>query len=270
MELARRIRWIALSLPVVVAAAATLARPAPPGVLAAAALPDRGCAPAAGVSLSEAAWSRLDPVLDASGTLAAEQLTVGRGTARWTERLAPESFAAAPVNGRVLVGDDDGTRSRLRVLDTATGCWISLGIESAVVRSGVLAADGAVVYEHRVERGTRRDLGVWRQDLRAGRSSVAVLPGLAEDRAYGPTFTTSLLVAGDGRLVVSSCGIEECRIRVTGARGTAVNEVDGTGPAVRMDGDRLIVEEACEGLPCPLDAVDLGTGAKTRLAEVQP
>ena len=65
-----------------------------------------------------AAWYRLDPVLDEHGSLAGQRLTVGLvgGPARHLD-LAPESFVSGPVGGVVLVGDDDGTESRLRLLD---------------------------------------------------------------------------------------------------------------------------------------------------------
>jgi hypothetical protein len=31
-----------------------------------------------------------------------------------------------------------------------------------------------------------------------------------------------------------------------------------------------VVQEACDGLPCPLDTVNLATGARARLAESLP
>ena len=270
MELTGRSRWFALALPMALAAVASLVRPAPPGVAAAGRLPDRACGTAvtAPAAASGAAWYRLDPVLDAGGTLAGRRLTAGRGTVRWSAVLPAESFTAGPVGGRLVVGDDDGRRSQLRLLDTARACWTAVETSGDVVRSAVLAADGITLYEHRVDRVTRRDLGVWRRSLAdRTRQSVQVLPSLAPDAWYGPTFATSLQVAGDGRLVVSACGERACRTRVLNPSSGAVASVNGTGPAAGLAGGRLVALEPCDGLPCAVDSVDLASGTATRLGE---
>lgn len=273
MGLAQGNRWtrsLALLAPAALAAVSALARPAPPGALAAAPLPARECLPAATAAAGPAgaAWYRLDPVLDPGGTLAGRQLTAGLGSARWTATLPPESFASGPVAGRVLAGDDDGQRSRLRLLDAARGCWTALGTESAVIRSAVMTADGTLVYEHRVARATRQDLGVWRRDLsRRGAAASRVLPGLAADAAAGPTYSTTLLAGDDGRLVVSSCGERSCRTRVLDLSSGQTSAVGGTGPAVGVWGGGVVALAPCDGLPCPLERVDLASGATSRLAE---
>jgi len=270
MELVGRSRWFALAMPVALAAVASLMRPAPPGVEAAVRPPERACAAGAWTPALEAgtAWYRLDPMLDATGTLSARRLTAGHGATRWSVVLSAESFASGPVGGRLVVGDDDGRRTRLRLLDTGRACWVSLGTGEDVVRSAVLAPDGSALYEHRVDRATRRDLGVWRRPLSdRGARSVRVLPGLAPDASYGPTFSTQLQLAADGRLIVSACGERACRTRVLDPATGAVAPVDGTGPVAGLAGRHLIVLEPCEGLPCPVDAVDLASGAVTRLDE---
>ncbi|MHB8958428.1 MAG: hypothetical protein ACYDAN_02260 [Candidatus Limnocylindrales bacterium] len=271
MELARRTRWIALSLPVAMAAAAALARPAPPGVLAAAGpVAERACAQEASADgdsgeVSGGAWYRLDPTLDARGTLVGRVLTAGRGSARWTAELPPESFASGPVGGRVLVGDDDGHRSRLRLFDTRRGCWSAVGSEASVIRSALLTADASGLYEHRVDRATRRDLGVWQRDGREPGHPRRVLPGLEPSPAYGPTFSTTLVMADDGRLTVSSCGELACRTRVLDPATGTMSTAEGTGPAAGVVGDRLVALEACDGLPCPVRAIDLASGAASAL-----
>ena len=114
------------------------------------------------------AWYRLDPVLDRTGTLAAQRLTAGiAGQPSRQLDLAPESFASGPVGGLVLAGEDDGTVSRLRLLDPARGCATAVADEPAVIRSAVLDPDGRSIVEHRVDRTTRADLG----DLAAARSA---------------------------------------------------------------------------------------------------
>ncbi len=112
--------------------------------------------PTAGV-----AWFRMDATLDAGGTLTGQRLSVGLVGGRTRQiALPPESFASGPVGGIVLVGDDDGTRSRLRAVDPAASCASTVAVESAVIRSGILdQALGAVVRAPRRPahaRGPRR------------------------------------------------------------------------------------------------------------------
>ncbi|MCJ7712428.1 MAG: hypothetical protein MUQ32_16525, partial [Chloroflexi bacterium] len=214
------------------------------------------------------AWYRLDPRLDESGSLAGQRLTIGLvgGLTRHLD-LAPESFASGPVDGVVLVGEDDGTASRLRLLDVSRECETDVGREArAVVRGALLTPDGSAVWEHRVNRVTRVDEGVWRRPV-AGGPSARVLPGLPEDGRFGPTFVTELSWAADGRLGVSSCGERVCRTRVMDPSTGRVDAFEGTGPLVGVHEDRAVVHGACAGLPCPIEAVDLGTGRRTVLVE---
>ncbi len=279
MELARRIRWLALVSPVALAAALAVGQPAPPGVVLAggpkgepATRPplERPCQADALPPDVRAgpAWYRLDPVLDASGTLSGQQLTVGVGRSGWTVQLPPESFASGPVAGRVLVGDDDGQRSRLRTLDAARGCWTPIGTSSDVIRSAVLTRDESRAYEHRVERSTRRDLGIWARDLTAGDAdAMPLVAGLGPDGAYGPTFSTSMLAAADGRIVVSTCGGLACRTRVVDPRTGQAIMTAGTGLGIGLAGQRLVAIQACRGLPCEVVSIDLESGAVNRLGE---
>ena len=219
-----------------------------------------------------AAWYRLDPALDGHGALASVRLTVGLAGARgrWLA-LAPESFASGPVAGRVLAGTDDGSVSQLRLLDPDRGCATAVASERAVIRSAVLAADGRSIYEHRVDRRSREDLGVWRRALSAGGTTIGaavrVLPGLARDAVHGRTFTTELLAGEDGRVVVSSCGTEACRVRVLDPADGSVSLVDGTGAALGVTGTRLVARAACAGNPCGVVTADLSTGARSTLVE---
>lgn len=211
------------------------------------------------------AWFRLDPVLDRTGTLAGRHLTLGvlDGAVRRLD-LPPESFASGPVRGRVLAGDDDGSRSRLRVIDVVQGCAATVAVERAVVRTGVLSADLATVWEHRVDRRTRADLGVWQRSLNGG-PAVRVLAGLAADARHGPTFTTELLPSPDGRLVVASCGELACRTRVLDPASSRVDTVEGTGPALGLAGGRVVAYAPCHGLPCPILGIDPANGRDTTL-----
>ena len=46
-----------------------------------------------------------------------------------------------------------------------------------------------------------------------------------------------------------------------------VASVDGTGPLVGLAGDRLIAFDACRGIPCPIVAVEVVGGARSRVAD---
>jgi hypothetical protein len=259
------LRWLVLSPLVVAIAAGALGPGRQVGALGAEAAWDPPpCTPGGAAPPDTAAWYRLDPVLDRSGTLAARRLTVGiAGAAAKVADLAPESFASGPVAGVVLAGSDDGSVSRLRLLDPERGCATAVADEAAVIRSAVLAADGRSTYEHRVDRATRADLGVWHRP--AGGAAVRVLAGLAADPRLGPTFVTDLLLAADGRLTVSSCTPAGCRVRVLDPATGAVVTARGTGPALGVTGDTLVVRDACAGLPCPIVAVQLATGRRSLL-----
>jgi hypothetical protein len=195
------------------------------------------------------------------------RLTVGLagGPGRWLS-LAPESFASGPVGGRVLAGSDDGTVSWLSLVDPGHACATAVTEVPDVVRSAVLAADGQSIFEHRVDRVTRADLGVWRRPLAtdgtSGGAAERVLPGLAPDAVHGRTFTTELLAGDDGRLTVSSCGLEACRVRVLDPSGASVANVEDVGPAIGLHGRRLVARAACAGDPCGIVTVDLATGAR--------
>ena len=217
---------------------------------------------------SGAAWFALDADLDQTGSLAGQQLTLGDLATGATRRmdLPPESFASGPVSGRVLVGDDDGTVSRLRVVDVAAGCSTEIGREASVVRGAVLSPDGRFAWEHRVSRDTRADEGIWRRPVEGG-AATRVLAGLPRDARMGPTFATELAFTDDARLSVASCGERRCRVRVLEPRTGHVDRVDDTGPLLGVIGDRLVAYDACTGFPCPIDGIDLVTGRRARLVD---
>ena len=207
-----------------------------------------------------AAWYRLDPVLDDRGSLAAQRLTLGLlgGSIRHVD-LSPESSASGPSQRAVLVSEDDGIESRLRLLDAGRGCETVLARERSVIRGALLAPDGTAAWEHRVNRVTRADEGVWRRAL-AGGAATRVLPGLAPDDRFGPTYATELSWLGDGRLGVASCGERACRTRILDPVTGRTATFDGTGPLLGVAGGLAIAPSACTGLPCPIEGVDLRTG----------
>lgn len=224
-------------------------------------------ATAATPAVATHAWFRLSPVLDATGTLAGQRLTVGlQGGVRRTAELPAESFAAGPVDGMLVIGDDDGSRSRVRVVDVVRECVRLEAFEAAVVRSAILASGLDEIWEHRVSRSARDDLGVWRRPLGPG-EPTQILPGLEPDPAHGPTFATDLRPTADGRLVAASCGALVCRTRVFDPGTAGVVAVDGTGPALGFAAGRLVAYAACGSVECPIVAIEPATGAATWLVD---
>ncbi len=216
-----------------------------------------------------AAWYRLDPVIEA-GTRIGQRLDVGRiGGTAWSLMLEPESFATGPTNGQVVAGTDDGRRSTVSVVDVGRGCATPVATTRDVIRRAVLAPDGASIYEFRVRRGDRADLGVWRRTLGEA-ASQRVLSPIPADPAFGITWTTDLAWSTDGTaLAVISCGEVACRTRVLDAATALVRTVADPqfGGFVGLADDRVVVRGACPGLPCSLVAVDLRNGASRVLDE---
>ena len=220
------------------------------------------------------AWYRLDPVLDEHGTLVSQRLVVAGGGSTVGPRsleLDAEAFAAGPFGSTaVLAGSDDGRRSELRLVDLAAGCATTVALERDVIRHATLAPGAAAVYEHRVERATRADLGVWRRPLDGAGKAVRALAPIPADDRFGPTFLTELSWSADlSRLVVQSCGQVACRTRlldVVAGRVTTIDEPD-LGDAIGVAGDRLIAYLACRGLPCPVVSVDPDRGTRTVVTE---
>ena len=211
-------------------------------------------------------WFRVDPVLDRRGTLTARRVAAGDAAAGSRQRfdLAPESFVAGPFGRVLLIGSDDGQVSRLRLVDPIAGCAMDVAVARDVVRSGLLTPDGSATVEHRVDRRTRADLGVWQRSL-AGAAERRIVAPLDVDAAYGPTFVTELAWGTDGRLVVMSCGELRCRARIVDPATGEGRVVGDVGPLVGLSGDRLVVHRACVGLPCPIEAVDVTTGRRATL-----
>jgi hypothetical protein len=268
MEHVRRIRLLAPLAAVVVVGAVGLVRPA---ALRAGDPPwdPPPCPP--GTATGQAAggaWYALDAELDAHGWLTGRRLSLGRLADAAARHIAlpPESFASGPVGGRVLVGDDDGSRTRLRVVDIAADCATEIGREASVVRSAILAPDGSAAWEHRVNRATRADEGVWRRPLDGG-PARRVLRGLAFEAAFGPTFSTELAFTADGRVTVASCGELACRLQILEPQTGRVDRIDGTGPLVGVSGDRAIAYMPCTGFPCPVEGIELRTGRRTTLLD---
>jgi hypothetical protein len=212
-------------------------------------------------------WFRIDAALGGDGSLRAQRLLVGIGADRLRRatELPAESFVAGPFGRLLLVGTDDGSVSRIAAFDVARDCSWPVANERDVIRRATLDPATGTIYETRVERATRADLGVWRRPLDGAIEAVAVLDAPPPDERFGRTFSTEFAWDTSGtRLIVQSCGEVACRARfVVAPAGTPDPPVDPeAGPLVGLAGDELVGFAACRGRPCPIVATDLGTGAR--------
>jgi hypothetical protein len=210
----------------------------------------------------------ISPLLDGGGTLAGQRVEIGpAASAPLRLELPPESFAAGPFGRAILVGADDGRRSALRGFDATSGCAWPLATETDVIRRATMDASTGNVYEFRVDRGTRADLGVWRRPL-AGGPPTQVLAPLPPDDRYGPTFSTELSWSAEGDvLVAQSCGMRICRTRLLDIAGGTVRSIETAdqGEVIGLARGRLITYSACRGLPCPIASIDTTTREVTKV-----
>ncbi|HEX5149058.1 MAG TPA: hypothetical protein VFW02_08255 [Candidatus Limnocylindrales bacterium] len=217
-------------------------------------------------------WFRMDPRLDRAGALQGQRLALGIDGDRSSRimDLPRESFAAGPFGRTILVGADDGSASRLELVNVAGECSSTAAQESDVIRRATVDPSGTTIYEMRVDRVTRADLGIWARPLDGSAPAVRVLEPIGVDDRFGPTFATEFSWELSGSsLAIQSCGEEACRTRVfepaTGAL-QVLAEPD-LGGLVGLEGDVLVSYAACPGLPCPIVGTDLTTGARTVLAD---
>jgi len=233
----------------------------------------RSSGPIALGDLAEQAWFRLDPRLDRAGALEGQRLALGLDGARSSRilDLPAESFAAGPFGRVVVVGFDDGSTSTLAVLDVTHECSWPVAEESgSVIRRATIDPAGETVYEMRVDRATRADLGVWARPIDGTRPALQIVEPIAPDERFGRTYTTEFTwgLSGD-RLAIQSCGEVACRTRVHDpADGSLVFVAEADlGAIVGLSGDALVTYAACKGWPCPVITVSLETGQRQVLTE---
>ena len=217
-------------------------------------------------------WFRLDPSLDRLGALQGQRLAVGLDDARSSRilDLPAESFAAGPFGRVVLVGSDNGTTSRIEGLDVSGECSWAIAEETEVIRRATIDPQGTTIYEMRVDRATRADLGIWARRLDGAGPAIRVLDSIAEDGRFGPTYSTEFTwdLSGE-RLAIQSCGELACRTRIYDPAGGPIRVVAEAdlGTIVGLSGDDLVTYAACKGSPCPVVSMSVETGLQHQLAE---
>lgn len=242
--------------------------PRPAGVCAAKAPPPGALRAARGT------WWRLADRLDGAGALVGRTLFAGLGGAtRLTLELGAESMASGPVGGLVVVANDDGRFSDVRLVSAAEGCSWLVHRDDAVVRSAILDPSNGTILAHRVTRETRSDMGTWRVTGLAPDAVLERVVGpLVDQPDLGPIWATELrLDAEAGTIAVQSCSDQGCLIRVaTLDRPAGVPTIvrgPELGSILGFAGDRLVTWERCAGLPCSLLEWSPTTNAHQRLVE---
>lgn len=258
--------WRLRLAPLLLALAAwpTLGRP-PDGLPPAAVAPVIPCSRVA----TTPAWYQLGERAGARAELSGYELRLGRGarTHRWQRSLFPESFAAGPFDGAVLVGTDDGTRSELWFVGVDGKCArLAHSDRMAIVRAATLDPGRRWIYAHRIARGSRTDLGIWRMALAGGRAWQRILPPLTvSDREaaerLAPVFATTLAWSSDGaRLAIESCGQAACFTRLLDPATGLTVSIAHPGELIGVGEGTLYAYAGCGGFPCPVLRYDLGEG----------
>lgn len=223
------------------------------------------------------AWYELVERSDPQGRLTGYDVRVGllaEGATPRSFALTPESHAAGPFGGVVLLGSDDGRQSELRLVVPATGCSAVVASSTQVIRRSTIDRAGRFLFYHLVDRTTRDDLGIWRRSLGEPSAVVQLLPGLADAELsagtdpLGTIFSTEFAWTPDGLgLAVQSCGATRCETRML---DTASGEIrsyaaPGQGGMLGLTGDLLVAYGACLGLPCPIVGTERATGQRREL-----
>ena len=148
------------------------------------------------------------------------------------------------------------------------GCAWLVDDRRDVIRTATMAPDGATVFETRVDRRTRADLGVWRRALDGSTPAGA---GPAADRGGRPVRAD---LAHRARVERRRRRRWRCsraaRSRAASASSTRTVVACGSSRTRRWatssgsrDG-RLVAHGACRGLPCPLLSMDVASGGHGR------
>jgi hypothetical protein len=210
------------------------------------------------------------PTISSNGEFVGRSLAVSGGGRPLSLALPAESFVGQPEGDALVYTQANPGRSEVHVIDLATGCDSIVARVSGVVRSAVLDPTGTAVYVHSVSAGSRRDAGVSRVAIDGGATST-VVPALADDPRFGPTFGTQLAWSVDGRtLAVQSCGFDECRTRLLDVASGAIAMFDalGQGPLVGVSKRHIVEFRDGHSLPSAVVSIDRSSGTMATLAEV--
>ena len=195
---------------------------------------------------------------------AGQRLSLGLGGrpgrhGRWSSpasRSRPARSVASSWSARMTV-----CASRLHAVDVARRLRLGRRATTAdVIRRATIDPAGHVVYETRVDRATRADLGVWRVRSMEPVSARRVLPPLPARRPLRSHVLDDVHLGRDRPTprgpVVRRGRLPDAGPR-PGRRGASLDRDDLGSDPIGLDEDRLVTYAACRGLPCPIVATDL-------------
>jgi hypothetical protein len=215
-------------------------------LLAAARIPP----PATLNDLATEPWFRVDPALDRDGALRAQRLIVGigAGRARRASELPGESFVAGPFGRLLLIGTDDGSRSRLVAYDVARDCAWDVASEQRRHPAGDLDPASATVFETRVRAGVQGRPRRVATDPRRDRAGVAVLDAPPRTSASVALLDRVRVGCIRDTAGVQSCGELACRTRfVVAPPGTADPPLDPEAGRLSVSTGTTVAFAACRG-----------------------
>ena len=161
-------------------------------------------------------WFRLDPVAAGDGSLRGQRLVArplrrpGDAGTRPPRRIVRRR-TVRPV---VLAGSDDGIDVAPRIGRRRGRLLVGVGTERDVIRRATIDQPGRVLYEMRVDRTTRADLGIWRRRSTGAPRGARPRPDRAR-RALRSHVLDRVPVGPRRRpLAVQSCGEFACRTRL--------------------------------------------------------
>lgn len=204
------------------------------------------------IALEEVAWYTLVPVMFGSfeapdlddpplpdpydlltiGTLDGNMTVQLKLSASVTDEGLEGAWANGPFDGVVLVGDDDGARSRLFTVSALDGAEADLLQANDAVVVGAIEARSGDLYFVPIDRETGLDRGLWRVPSGGGSSEVihdGPIRLAPQDFAVGWRMEWS----ADGKvLVTQACRTRECVTLVHDVESGASRVDDGLGELI--------------------------------------
>ena len=197
---------------------------------------------------ADARWFRLDPLLDATGALPGQRLSIGLDgePAPAPATCQPSRSPPARSGASSWSGPMTARRRASRRSTSRGGCSWPVADERDVIRRATIDPAGAFVYEMRVDRAGRADLGIWRRPIDGtSRPLAASSTPLAADPRFGRTFSTEFTwdIAGRpaGRPVMRRASpAGRASSSPATARGPCRSTRPTSGSLVGLDGDRAV------------------------------
>jgi len=177
-----------------------------------------------------------------------------------------EPFARRIDRDGVAFGYFDGGRSRVELVDAESGESEVLFESKRPVHNAVVSRDRSTLYAVLLDTLARTEAGVWAFDLATGDSEgQMLLPASRFDPEKGGLIEELYLTPDGSSLVVRDC-YRECRVRVVdltnGTVRTVAQKLPAGTSAYGLTNQDIVFDANCE-LPCPLLALDLGTGQQS-------